>query len=63
MVRPLLEAFAMVRASDVHDYGCGYPVEDYLFGPPPATALPTNWTITNPPFRLAEKFIDRARSR
>ncbi|MCU0826632.1 MAG: hypothetical protein MUE52_04335 [Tabrizicola sp.] len=56
MVRPLREFFGRVEASDVHDYGAGFPVEDYLFGPPPAR---TDWTITNPPFRLAEQFIRR----
>jgi hypothetical protein len=57
MVRPLREYFASVEASDVHDYGAGFPVRDYLFGP----ALDTvGWTITNPPFRLAEAFIKRA---
>lgn len=57
MVRPLAEYFARVEASDVHDYGAGYPVQDYLFGPmPPMVDL----TITNPPFRLAEQFIERA---
>lgn len=57
MVKPLREYFGEVIASDVHDYGAGFPVEDYLFG-----ALPehTHWTITNPPFRLAEQFIQRA---
>ena len=57
MARPLAEYFASVEASDVHDYGAGYPVDDYLFGPLPA---PVDWTITNPPFRLAEQFIERA---
>ncbi len=57
MVRPLSEAFASVDASDIHDYGAGFRVDDYLFGPPPA---PVDWTITNPPFRLAEAFIERA---
>lgn len=57
MVRPLREFFAHVEASDVHDYGAGFPVRDYLFGPDPD---PVNWTITNPPFRLAEQFIERA---
>jgi hypothetical protein len=58
MVKPLREHFSHVEASDIHDYGAGYPVQDYLFGPPPP---PVDWTITNPPFRLAEQFIDRAR--
>lgn len=56
MVRPLQEYFARVEASDVHDYGAGFPVQDYLFGPPPPR---TDATITNPPFRLAEQFIKR----
>ena len=57
MVKPLLEYFGHVLASDVHDYGAGFPVQDYLF---PAPDVATDWTITNPPFRLAEQFIDRA---
>lgn len=57
MVRPLAEYFYEVEASDIFDYGAGYPVQDYLFGPPPA---PVDWTITNPPFKLAEQFITRA---
>lgn len=57
MVRPLREYFGSVEASDIHDYGVGFPVQDYLFGPPPPMV---DWTITNPPFRLAEQFIHRA---
>lgn len=57
MVRPLREYFAQVEASDIFDYGAGFPVQDYLFGPEPEMV---DWTITNPPFRLAEQFIDRA---
>ncbi len=57
MVKPLSEYFASVEASDVHDYGVGLPVQDYLFGPDPEWV---DWTITNPPFRLAEQFIERA---
>lgn len=57
MVRPLAEVFGSVEASDVHDYGCGFPVRDYLFGPEPE---PVDWTFMNPPFRLAEQFIARA---
>lgn len=56
MVGPLSEYFRTVEASDIHDYGAGYPQNDYLFGPLPS---PVDWTITNPPFRLAEQFIDR----
>lgn len=57
MARPLAEYFGKVEASDIHDYGVGYPVSDYLFGLDPA---PVHWTITNPPFRLAQEFIERA---
>jgi hypothetical protein len=57
MAAPLSEYFASVEASDVHDYGAGFPVLDYLWGPIPS---PVDWTITNPPFKLAEQFIARA---
>lgn len=57
MVRALSEYFGSVPASDIFDYGVGFPVDDYLFGPLPESV---DWTITNPPFRLAEQFIDRA---
>lgn len=62
MFRPLRERFATVFASDVHDYGYGYPIVDYLFGPA-SFIMETDWTITNPPFRLAEQFIERALER
>jgi hypothetical protein len=58
MVQPLREAFAHVEAADVHDYGAGFRVEDYLF--PGADIFPVDWTISNPPFRLAEQFIEKA---
>lgn len=57
MVRPLSERFASVEASDIFDYGVGFPVQDYLFGPLPS---PVDWTITNPPFRLGLQFLERA---
>lgn len=56
MVKPLREYFSTVDASDIHDYGAGFPVRDYLFGSCDAV----DWTITNPPFRLAEQFIAKA---
>jgi len=59
MVRPLREAFARVIASDVHDYGAGFAVDDYLFGLD-AHFEQTDWTFLNPPFRLAQEFIERA---
>ena len=57
MVAPLREHFYQVEAADAYDYGAGFPVQDYLFGPLPSTV---DWTITNPPFKLAQQFIERA---
>lgn len=57
MAKPLAEYFNSVDASDVHDYGAGYPVRDFLF---PGDLEMVDFTITNPPFRLAEQFIERA---
>lgn len=59
MVKPLREYFSKVYASDIFDYGAGFRQSDYLFGPDP---MPVCWTITNPPFRLAEQFIWRAKA-
>ncbi|CAN5574358.1 hypothetical protein BH10PSE14_BH10PSE14_06420 [soil metagenome] len=59
MVAPLREVFGHVMASDVFDYGAGFPVRDYLFGPDSAFDR-TDWTFLNPPFRLAQEFIERA---
>ena len=57
MVAPLREYFRSVEASDVHDYGVGFEVLDYLY---PGPMEVVDFTITNPPFRLAEQFIERA---
>lgn len=57
MVQALSEYFREVEATDVFDYGAGFGVADYLWGAPPA---PVDWTITNPPFRLALPFALRA---
>ena len=56
MVKGLTDYFKTVHASDIHDYGAGFPARDFLFpGPLPEV----DWVITNPPFRLAEQFIMR----
>jgi len=60
MVKPLAEYFGRVEASDIHDYGAGFPVHDYIFGEDPVGVV--GWTITNPPFRLAQQFITQARN-
>jgi hypothetical protein len=56
MVKALREYFERVEAADVHDYGVGFDVKDYLWGEDPERV---DWTFTNPPFRLAEQFIKR----
>ncbi len=61
MVKPLREAFARVIASDVFDYGVGFPIRDYLFVLD-RDLEETDWTFINPPFRLAQEFIERALS-
>jgi len=61
MVRPLQERFGTVIGSDVHDYGFGFPVVDFLDGPSPTDyGLPVHWIVTNPPFNRAEQFVARA---
>lgn len=54
MARALGEYFDLVAASDVHAYGYG-AVEDFLF---PGASSEFDWVITNPPFRLAEQFVE-----
>ncbi|RVD21164.1 SAM-dependent methyltransferase [Mesorhizobium sp. M4B.F.Ca.ET.017.02.2.1] len=57
MSRPLQEYFGSVQSSDAYHYGFG-PVRDFLVYP--FEAVSHDWVITNPPFRLAEEFVDRA---
>jgi hypothetical protein len=59
MVKPLREAFGHVMASDIFDYGAGFRVWDYLFGPDDHLDM-TDWTFINPPFKLAQEFVERA---
>lgn len=65
MVRPLRETFMVVYASDIHDYGAGFPLHDFTGGAlgqrsgwkPPRTV---DWVITNPPFVKSLEFVERA---
>lgn len=63
MARPLREYFHRVWATDIFDYGFAqqHATEDFLF-PSTAAPEPMDWIITNPPFRLAEEFISKARA-
>ncbi|MGB6230823.1 MAG: hypothetical protein WBF53_11955 [Litorimonas sp.] len=56
MSRPLSEFFDSVTSMDIQDMGYGEQ-GDYLF---PGDDRRFDWTITNPPFRLAEQFIQKA---
>jgi hypothetical protein len=61
MFLPLTEYFQSVTASDIHDYGMGYPQHDFLMPYLPGK-MPhgtPDWIITNPPFRLALDIIVR----
>jgi hypothetical protein len=64
MVRPMREAFATVRASDVMLYGdhvLDTAAEVIDFATTGATEPSVDWVFANPPFNLAETFIDVAR--
>lgn len=60
MAKALAEYFDYVRASDVHDYGIGAHIEDFLM---PYPMPDFDWIVTNPPFRLASQFVEMALSR
>jgi hypothetical protein len=55
MAKALMESFGTVNSLDVHDYGFG-DVGDFLKD----EIDKTDWTITNPPFKLAEEFINKS---
>lgn len=57
MAKPLAEYFGQVDSADAHHYGYA-PVRDFLTYPYEAQSH--DWVITNPPFRLAEEFVERA---
>ncbi len=58
MSQTLDEYFRDVASSDLHDYGFARTA-DFLKQRHDARSF--DWVITNPPFRLAEEFIERAR--
>ena len=57
MVKALAEYFSTVDGSDVHDYGFGC-VRDFLWIEDLYGSY--DWSITNPPFRLADQFATKA---
>lgn len=58
MVRPLSEYFGSVMATDVHPHDPDMVLYDFLSMAPQPWKF--DWVITNPPFRLAQKFALRA---
>lgn len=63
MSGPLKEYFGRVVESDIHPYG-DHELCDFLIRQtqPASIAIGgAHWIITNPPFRLAEQFIHRAK--
>jgi hypothetical protein len=51
----LIGAGHAVKASDLHDYGYGVPGIDFLDSAAEAEAI-----VTNPPYKLAQQFIEHA---
>ncbi|MBB3963509.1 SAM-dependent DNA methyltransferase [Rhizobium metallidurans] len=66
MVAPLLESFSAVDYSDVADWGINPEIRDFTFETRDSLiedghAVP-DWIFCNPPFNIAERFLDRALS-
>jgi hypothetical protein len=59
MAKPLSEYFAHVRASDVFRYRPEHELADFLTAAAPIEARDSaDWVFSNPPFKLAEQFIE-----
>ncbi|MCR6658001.1 MAG: hypothetical protein NVV72_01155 [Asticcacaulis sp.] len=54
----LRELGCFVHASDIHDHGCGFRVVDFLAED--LMLWPCDAMVTNPPFKLAEAFVNKA---
>lgn len=63
MADPLAEYFRHVIATDIHRYNYRHAICDFLVEPAPADIPRADWIFTNPPFKLAQRFIDLARRR
>lgn len=60
MARPLAEYFGHVRASDCHRYRAEHEILDFTLAAfDHANIAGCDFVITNPPFRLAQEFIER----
>jgi len=63
MADPLAEYFDRVIATDIHRYNDRHGICDFLFEPVQAPYAEADWIFTNPPFKLAQRFIELARQR
>lgn len=59
MVRPLQEFFRNVIATDIAPHKGGHELLDFLW----PSDIRTDWTVVNPPFKLAEQFAIMALER
>jgi predicted RNA methylase len=58
MARPLAEYFAKVRATDIFRYSDDHAIADFLMQT--ARWDDVEFVVTNPPFQLANQFIEKA---
>lgn len=64
MAHGLADYFDRLVLSDVHDYGVGAQVVDFLANDAePPGGEPVDWICTNPPFKDAKRFVQLARQR
>ncbi len=56
-IGPLRQYFESTFASDIHDYGRGFAVADFLAADFEPDSI--DWVATNPPFSQAQAFIER----
>lgn len=63
MADPLDEYFASVIATDIHRYSARHGICDFLFETEQAPFARPDWIFTNPPFKLAQRFIELATRR
>lgn len=63
LARPATDYFPTVLASDVHDYGKGYEVRDWLDDAAWPEEPDCDVIFTNPPFSIGEEFVTRGLKR
>lgn len=60
MAIPLSESFSAVVATDIHDWGFGEARDrDFTMATRDSIGRRIDWVVCNPPFNLAERFLDR----